>query len=356
MTVKITLNQATIKNLQPGKYADTTQRGLLLTITPTAARFSVYAWLHGKPFKKALGRWPALSVSAARVAAGALLSAPAPKPEDKMPTLQELTDLYSKRCQIKKNKTDYMPVVMERYWSHLLDRRIDKVEQGELEDHHNEIALTRGEQAARRAISTLRILYSYAINKRGLLIRNVARGVDVCPAAERDVYLTEPEIVVLRECLDEMAPDPRAFFLLALLTGMRCGNILGLQREWINLEEALITVPASASKNKRVMEIPLVPEAVEILKGRMALPGGIFEVRGSSHRWMAELRLRLRARGVTKHIRTHDLRRSFASRLVAAGSPLPVVSAALGHKSLTAVKVYARTSTNDVREWMAKVY
>lgn len=86
---------------------------------------------------------------------------------------------------------------------------------------------------------------------------------------KRDVYLDAAEIAIFREVLAEMAPNPRDFFLLALLTGLRKSNIAKMMKKWVLLAEATVIVPAEFSKNGDELVIPLVEEAVEIIRGRM---------------------------------------------------------------------------------------
>ncbi len=138
-------------------------------------------------------------------------------------------------------------------------------------------------------------------------------------------------------------------------------HMILVDKEWVDLAAATVTVPASESKNGKEMIICLVPEAVEIIRGRM--PGDnlyIFPGRVSGHAqdgasWLKDLRRRMRERGVTKHFTIHDVRRTMATRLVAAGVNLPIISAALGHSSMASTAVYARTDLDMVRAALSNI-
>jgi integrase len=94
---------------------------------------------------------------------------------------------------------------------------------------------------------------------------------------------------------------------------------------------------------------------MEIVQQRMAVEGEyLFSGKSggamvSMDSWVTELRMRMRVRGVTKQWHIHDLRRTAATRLLAHGTPMPIISALLGHISLGSAKVYARADVEMVR-------
>ena len=136
----------------------------------------------------------------------------------------------------------------------------------------------------------------------------------------------------MRECLDDMAPSPRAYLLLALLTGLRRDNLCKLRWGWVG---------------KDAMTIPLCAEAIAILDGRRSLDATyVFPSPNKPNQpvvavdsWLAVLRQKMKERGVDKHFVIHDLRRTCATRLTAAGAPLPVVAQMLGHRSISSTPI-----------------
>jgi integrase len=62
----------------------------------------------------------------------------------------------------------------------------------------------------------------------------------------------------------------------------------------------------------------------------------------------------MNAAGVEKHFTIHDLRRTAATIMTAAGTPITVVAKALGHANVQTTPVYARASDDAVREAMEK--
>lgn len=150
--------------------------------------------------------------------------------------------------------------------------------------------------------------------------------------------------------------------LLALLTGLRRDNICGMEWSWVDLDGATVTVPAEYSKNGEEITVPLVPEAVSILRGRIGLSDRFVfpsEKSGCGRVvepwfWVQEARAKMAELGVTKEWVAHDLRRTLAVQMTAAGAPLTVVARALAHKNINTTPIYARASVDTVREWLGK--
>ena len=361
--MKVQLNAASIAKLTPGKYADEKQPGLFLNVTLKDKRWQFYAWLHGKPTKKALGVYgPNNGADAARAAVRQLLGSEKPEVKVRSLTLGELVDVYSKRCVKLGNRTAHMDQSFALNWADWGKRPIDSITIEQVEARHDKISSTRGPAAARRAVKALRILYNFAQSRDRNVTYNPASGVIIAKTVKRDVYLTEDEVVVFKSCLAEMAPGPRDFFTLCLSTGLRRSNITGMQKSWVNLEDATVTVPAEFSKNGKPIELPLMPDALAILRARM--PGDslfIFPANtasghlGDPSSWMVELRMLMRKQGVTKHFTIHDLRRTMATRLNNAGVNIATIARALGHSSLSATMIYAHNDTESIRAALGAV-
>jgi integrase len=152
--------------------------------------------------------------------------------------------------------------------------------------------------------------------------------------------------------------SPQAdFFMLALLTGARRENVLGMAWKDINLSRAVWRIPKT--KNGEPQDIPLLPEAVAILTRRKeqkvvnamwVFPG--IGTAGHMHmprRAWAEI---LRQADLDEHLRFHDLRRSMGSWQAIGGASLAVIGRSLGHKTTKATEVYARLNLDPIRESM----
>jgi integrase len=375
--MKLSLTKSNVMTLPEGTHQDTKQPGLVVNVTAHSRRYGVYLSINNTPTRKAIGPVAEWSVEAARAEAARVISdlrtkpKVAPKP---VVTLDKLVRLYESYLRTQGRKCpDYVDTDVRLSWEHLRQRDVTTITVLELTEEHGRIAAGRGPTAAKRAITTLRTLFAYG-EMLELVEKNPAKKVRVAPEQSREVFLEPWEVAVFRECLDEMAAelpggvDARDFYLLALLTGLRRSNLAGCRWEWLDLDASMVRVPAAASKNGKAMTLALRREAVEILRRRkgehddsvwrdspwvfptVSSAGCLQEVSP----WLNELRRRMAEKGVTKHWYTHDLRRSFAVELTAAGAPLPVVAKALGHSSVTSTPVYARASTATVAEWLER--
>lgn len=351
MSEKVTLNSNVCTSLPPGSYYDAKQAGLMFVVTPLSRVWRYYGWLGGKPVKKTLGRWPDLPVAAARIAASEFATERRKVGvKATYPKLGELAVTYSNVCAtVRKNRTDHMSKSF-RYWQQFADKRIDEIDQDDIQNAHDEIAMTRGPAAARQAVKALRTLYNFAIRRNKNCTFNPAAYVEVAGAVRRSVVLDDAELAVFHKVVELMGPEHRDFFKTALLTGLRRANLLGLQVSWINLEKGTVTVPAEASKNKKVMTIPIRPEAVALLRSRCAgRVGKVFAI-SDIGRSMKRLRQLMREHGVEKHWTLHDLRRTYAVKLLVAHLPdyLATFQVRTGGKS------HARRTSQTERRFRGK--
>ncbi len=140
---------------------------------------------------------------------------------------------------------------------------------------------------------------------------------------------------------DHLAP----LVLLAINTGLRRGELLGLTWEAVNLDAQLLTVAAGTAKSRKARHIPLNAEALAVLKawkkqGKGA--GLVFPApEGGQMGHINTSWERLVAAAELVDFRFHDLRHDFASKLVMAGVDLNTVRELLGHADLKMTLRYA---------------
>lgn len=143
-----------------------------------------------------------------------------------------------------------------------------------------------------------------------------------------------------------------AVVVLAVHTGMRKGEILGLEWPRVDLSSARITLeqtksgqPRGVPINRDVYEALLALEpAAERRQGRLFPPGN--DRRGSQIRTAFEAAL---ARAGITGFRFHDLRHTAASHLVMRGATLQEVKEILGHSDLRMTLRYAHLSPAHLR-------
>jgi len=127
--------------------------------------------------------------------------------------------------------------------------------------------------------------------------------------------------------------------ILALCTGMRRGEILGLRWADIDLKRARLTLDETKNGERRGVALagPALEVLKELAKVRIIDNDRVFHGTGSfEHSWQ---------RAVTKakiiDFRFHDLRHTAASYLAMKGASPSEIAAVLGHKTLQMVKRYA---------------
>jgi integrase len=169
-------------------------------------------------------------------------------------------------------------------------------------------------------------------------------------------YLDDNELPRLLEAVKHH-PDLNLVVLLALGTGARAGELLGLTWAQVDLKKRQILL--TQTKNGDMRTLPVPEQCVSLLAGkvrRLDTPL-IFP----SHRhpqtpidlrrpWAEAL-----ATAQIENFRFHDLRHSAASYLVQQGVSLIAVAALLGHRTLQMTKRYSHLAPEHLAELGSKL-
>jgi integrase len=91
----------------------------------------------------------------------------------------------------------------------------------------------------------------------------------------RQRVLSDDELATIWNALDD-GGDYAPLLRLLMLTGARREEIAGLRWSEIDPEAALVRLPGERTKNGRPHDIPLVPQALAILKARQRQEGRDF--------------------------------------------------------------------------------
>jgi len=183
---------------------------------------------------------------------------------------------------------------------------------------------------------------------------NPAQGITKFKLKSRDCFVQSGELPRLFDALATANTDTRDFVLLSLLTGARKGNVLTMCWCDIDTDQNYWRIPDT--KNGEPLTVPLVPEAVGILKARReqqtasnpwvfpgsGRPGHLTSPKGA---WQTVLK-----QAGLENLRIHDLRRSLGSWQAFLGANLAVIGKSLGHKDLASTLIYSRLDLDPVRE------
>lgn len=184
-------------------------------------------------------------------------------------------------------------------------------------------------------------------------------------------FLSDEERIALLEACRKSEYQPLYLMvLLALTTGMRRGEMLGLRWQDLDLDRrdkegrAAPMAILQDTKNGDRRSVPLVPEVVALLRehGKVRKLGNdqVFVSDGPSEVWQFDKAWYQAIKDAKiKDFRLHDLRHTAASYLAMSGATTAEIAAVLGHRTLQMVKRYAHLSdqhTGTVVERMTKKF
>jgi site-specific recombinase XerD len=151
----------------------------------------------------------------------------------------------------------------------------------------------------------------------------------------------------------------RAILELLFSSGLRVSELVGLDRDHINLKRREFMVRGKGQKDRPIFISPEAAKWIEhYLNKREDTAKPLFvrysgskrvDLSGNFHRLTARSIQRLVARyallaGITKHVSPHTLRHSFATDLLMNGADLRSVQALLGHSNIATTQIYTHVT------------
>ena len=214
-----------------------------------------------------------------------------------------------------------------------------------------------------RMLSTVRTFHRFAL-REGLVTDDPTAGV-VRPRLPRALPhpLTVEEVTSIVEAPGDATPvatRDRAILELLYGAGLRISELVGLDVDDLDLDDAAVRVFGKGSKERLVPIGRMARDAVAayLTRGRPALATGrsraalFLNTRGGRLTRQSCSRLldahRTRA-GITRVVTPHDLRHSFATHLLEGGADVRFVQELLGHASVATTQVYTLVTTEHLR-------
>lgn len=172
----------------------------------------------------------------------------------------------------------------------------------------------------------------------------------------------ESEFLSYRECeliLSHANGVWHDMIFLGLKTGLRLGEITGLEWTAIDFESRTLTVKQAlvrnmlvSPKSNKIRHIPMTSELCEILSKRRKAKGYVFTDENSdflkAERCRRNLHLICKEAGMRK-IKWHTLRHTFASHLIQQGAHQIEVQRLLGHSDIQTTMRYAHLAPSSLR-------
>lgn len=388
---------------EPYRIWDSAVPGLFLRVQPSGIKSFNVQW--SRSSSKSLGRWPGVTVEAARTRARTLLvetaehGAPlavieARKPPSQRPmTFGEFIAKHYAPWALTHQKQGQATIdAIRAQFSEFNDRLLTDIHAFDVE-RFKARRLKAGikPSTVNRDLDRIRGALSRAVDW-GMLPKHPLKAVKRTKGDDnsRVRYLSADEETRLRRALQEREQARREerergnawcrergqperplwpvdgftdhlmpMVLLALNTGMRRGELLGLRWEYVDLPGKRVTVAAGIAKSRKARHIPLNSEALDVLerwKRQGTGAGLVFPGRGGermTHVNTSWESLVEAARLVD--FRFHDLRHDFASKLVMRGVDLNTVRELLGHADLKMTLRYAHLAPDRLADAVAKL-
>ena len=227
----------------------------------------------------------------------------------------------------------------------------------------HELAASRlAKSSLARKLAALRSFFQYGV-KQGWWNDNPAKVIST-PKLDHPVpeFLSEEEMeqfLVRPDSGSVLGLRDRAILELFYASGIRLGELVGIDLADLSLEERMLRV---RGKGKKERLVPFGSKAVTgleaylqvrptLLQGNFGEPAVFLNYRGTriSPRSVERLvdkyvRLTLLRRGVSPHA----LRHSFASHLLGRGADLRVIQELLGHESLATTQKYTHLNVKQL--------
>ena len=199
---------------------------------------------------------------------------------------------------------------------------------------------------ANRYRSLLSSIYSFGVRAGKVQLNPVARVDRFRESDARVRFLDKGEELAIRKAIRKDWPEGESEFDLLLNTGMRRAENFGLKWEHVDLDRKILTVYGKGGYRRFV---PINSKAKSaLLKLYKRSNGSAFVC---CHRededqsdWSRKLEDCVTDAGIDNFRAYHDLRHTFASRLVMAGVDLRSVQELLGHRSIVTTMRYAHLS------------
>ncbi|PID32148.1 hypothetical protein CR970_02090 [Candidatus Saccharibacteria bacterium] len=190
-----------------------------------------------------------------------------------------------------------------------------------------------------------------------------ADKIELAKTARRQVtFLTPDELVRLFDQPDLSTPNgmrDRAILELLFSSGLRVSELVGLDRDHVNLKRREFMVRGKGQKDRPIFISPAAADWLErYLDVRKDNTRPLFirysgtkrvDLSGNYHRLTARSVQRMVSRyallaGITKHVSPHTLRHSFATDLLMNGADLRSVQAMLGHSNIATTQIYTHVT------------
>lgn len=359
----------------PGYWLDSgTNLGLWIYVGPRGGTYKVIRRQNGRSRTTTLGPVATLSVKTARERATQLATGHEPdqrrRGRSRNVPAGEVFEQYMVAAQDGTFQPGHRPLAAStaksyvELWRPHIAKQYGERPLSELADDITRIhkRLAAKPAAQKRLMQVLKNVFTFA-TRNGLwdgpnpvIDQSTGKAIACRGVPDRERFLSNAELERFIEFAQNAEEPWGDFLMLAIITGQRLGKLCEARWQEIDLTGDAPQWRLAITKNGRPLVVPLLPDAVTLLKHRRNRASEnakyVFPSDRSNtghivnpyHYW----KRMLEETGI-EDFRFHDVRRT-AGTLGVKEHSLPAVARYLGHRTLRSVSVYARASDVDARK------
>ena len=359
------LTERTIKCIRPPETGysiiwDENLPGLGVRTTASGVQSFIFNYRNAEGVQRrtTLGRFPSLSATAARLKARELKARndlgtdPLQAKQDRRNglNLTELVDLYSARWLRNLRAGDQTERYLRAEALPWFGRnpKVATIKRRDIIRMCEEKAM-RAPVSANRLLAAMKSLCTWAV-ERDFLDANPAAGIRrPSPEKSRDRVLSEDEIRALWEALPgarHMTENTRTALKLILLLAQRPGEVCGLEWSELDLARGWWELSREKTKSDRTHRVPLSPMVLKLIDAQPKADRWVFPSVNDQPLKRLALSHAVRRNNFMQLERwtPHDLRRTAASHMAAAGVQRFTIERVLNHADRSMGGVYDRYS------------
>ncbi len=266
-------------------------------------------------------------------------------------TFSELCETYIRDwCQRNKKSWKEDQRILDTYFSPTLGKvRITEIVKGDISKLLAKIRKRGKTTQENRALACVRAMFNWAVSQ-GFIEASPCTGLKANKEKSRDRVLSDDEIRTLWLGLDNASFHVAIanVLKLQLMLGLRVGEACTLQ--WSDINGDWLTIPANRTKNGREHRVLLTSDSQKIIHStpKDSIGQYIFSAKGDGKPLNPDSVQKALTRAINRGeisltpFRTHDLRRTFGTRLAKLGIKREVIDRALNHIDRSVHAVYNR--------------
>lgn len=341
--------------------------GLYLVVSVQDKTWYVRSRIHKKEQNIKLGKYPALSLAAAREQAAEIRSrlyeglTPIPEKHTFSEMMSTWLDIHKLKVT-PAHYTDIQQRLNKHILPHLGEYDIEQITPHQILSVLQKIASTGHVETARRLRQYVSRIFSTAV-KLGYVKTNPAAELQEFlpkPKVQHVAAITKPDDVraLFNACVNYYgSPTVRNAMVLCALTAARPGMILHMEWSEIDMQNHVWTIPAHKMKMKKGFRTPLSDSAMTVIHAQRQISTGVYVFPGRQPgRSLSENTMRMALKTMGYEHLPHGWRSSFSTNAYESGLwRTEVIEAALAHENRSKVAAaYARTDFFDERKSLMK--